>query len=700
MKRGSLALIVPTLTLAWLIIAMLIFIAISHYDFVQIYFLPLVIPFGDLFTHIAFLQYVQGLAQAIAGSALFSAACLSLGLRLIAPQDDEQRSRLAIGTTAFLLGEIVFSILFLSAIVLYQLTPLMVAIAFALGLAIGLPRLVAFVRGPLRLDLAAGLNGAEMLILWLIAAGMLLAILYTSAILNYDSVVQYFSNAKIMAVTHTAVYANPTDPFFVSSLHPGILYTSAIEIFGDQSARMLSWINGLAILLLGYAIGRELGITARGRLCFLAAMLTSTAFVDLLGDGKVELLSTAPLLAGVYWMLRSVQRPRRLAFVLIGCLLGFAMIARPYNLFLVPLFVIAFYAFHYLSLRRTGVLDVTTFLRAAPWMLLPLVALGTFHLLQNWLWLGNALAPLVSGSHLSATNWQWQFDPRLLNVYRIFYPFVVSFANSPQSLGNISPLFVGCLPFLLLKNVRQRLQQAPGLMALAFAALVTLVAWLWLFFTVVEIRYVFFLWVILFLVLGHVLDATITDLMAPLKGLIAPLVGILLIYMGVRTFVIALETYAPVDSQDQAHCDDLVFCTFQEPLNRSAPPGARVFVANAYRYYLRPDLFACSTRAQEYGNLKDLARQNSGEFWGELYRQGFRYVTYEDNFSNFHGFFAMLPSPQLAPHWLNVKELYSTPDGLERIYELEATAAPVRPETYCQLDSAGIWQVRAGAPAH
>lgn len=158
---------------------------------------------------------------------------------------------------------------------------------------------------------------------------MALATLYTSAILGYDAVVQYFSQSKLMAVEHAAVYTFREDAFLVSSFHSGILYTSLIELFGDQAARMLSWVKGLAILLLGLAIGEEVGISRRARLSFVMLMLTATAFVDLLGDGKVELISSAPLLAGIYWTLRAARKPEGCRYVLVGLLLRFAIIARP-----------------------------------------------------------------------------------------------------------------------------------------------------------------------------------------------------------------------------------------------------------------------------------------------------------------------------------------------------------------------------------
>jgi hypothetical protein len=165
--------------------------------------------------------------------------------------------------------------------------------------------------------------------------------------------------------------------------------------------------------------------------------------------------------------------------------------------------------------------------------------------------------------------------------------------------------------------------------------------------------------------------------------------------MAARTTTIAVGTYSPVDASGQAHCYDIGFCTFLDPLNAQAGAGERVFVLNAYRYYLRPDLFACSSRAEEYPQLESLAQHNSPKFWEELYLRGFRYVTFETNYAEFHSHFGPLPTMEGIPDWLRVSQTSSTPDGLQRIYKIEAVNPPEQPQTYCEKDAAGIWQIRS-----
>ncbi|HEY9152317.1 MAG TPA: hypothetical protein VIN60_05475, partial [Anaerolineales bacterium] len=485
----------------------------------------------------------------------------------------------------------------------------------------------------------------------------------------------------------------PSDSFIVSSFHSTSLFTALIQLFGDQAARMLSWVNGLAILLLGLAIAKEIGLTVRARVWFLVMMLTSTAFVDLLGDGKVELISTLPLLAAIYWMLKSKDQPSKTMLTLIGLLAGFAVIARPYNIFLATIFILFFYSYQAFIRYKERLFKFWGFVRPLLWMLPPILVLGIFHLFQNWVWLENPLAPLTYARNLSGNNWQWQFDPKLLNIFRLFYPFIVTFFNSPQSLGNISPLFIGFAPFLLAREVRQKIYFTSKLAQLIFPAIVTLLLWIILFFTVVEIRYVLFLWVLLFMPAAQILESTIQGAKKPIRIAALSLPIILIAFIGIRSFVIALDTYSPIDSKGQPQCYDTYFCTFLNPVNQAAALGDRVLVLNAYRYYLRTDLFACSSQAEEYPALEALARLNSSNFWIEAYRQGFRFVTYEKIFSEQYSHFGTIPNPESSPSWLHVTIPFPSVQNSEIIYFINAVNPPFQPETTCKQNANGVWKI-------
>lgn len=678
-------------SLGWLGLSIALFLLVNRVSYISPFLFPEMLPWQQVsFRAFEGWKFTADVLRALGGVGLFSLTALLTGAVFFQWHQISFPKLLS----AFVLGEILLSLLLLALLTLTGLKAEQTALLLSVCALPGLLRVGRCLRlnRTLASDLSASLSASPSTfirgsVLLLSAAALGLA----SARLGYDAAAYYFTQARLMAVTGQAVFTYPGDAFVVSSFHPGILFTAIIQLFGDQAARMLSWLNGGVILLAGWEIGKAAGLSARARWFFLTLMLTSTAFVDLLGDGKVELISTAPPVVALWWMMDSLQNPARGRFLLIGALLGFSMIARPYNIFLVPVFTVWFYLFQvWPVLRREGFAAALRFARPVLWMFPTLLLMGIFHLWQNDRWLGSPLAPLTYARELDSGDWQWQFDPTLLTLLRLLYPLTLTFLNTPQSLGNISPLFAGFLPFLLLPEVRARLRFSAPFRSLFFPALLTLLLWISVFFTVVEIRYVFFLWVLLFLFGAQVIEAVFEALPTGYQRLLRAALTMLLAFIFIRTVVIALATYSPIDANGQAHCYDLPLCTFLDPLNQNAPQGSRVFALHAYRYYLRPDLFACSSLSDETQQLFHLS--GSGEaFWTELYRLGFEYVTYEKHYALLRARFGSLPALTEAPDWMTVEEITSR--GGLAIYRLHVHEPPFAPLKTCVPTSNGSWQV-------
>jgi len=683
-----------TMLFAWLILVIILFIITNRNSYLQGLIWPNITELQNSIERINPIQFGLAFIKALIGITIFTLACLTLGLGII-KTFQLPGNKLIIGLTAYLVGEILYSFTFLTVISLGKMTPIWGSIIFLAGITFGIKAFFEYARlfAP---SIPSGAN-REKTLSFLIVGVIGLSLFYASARLGYDAVAEYFTHAKIIAQTGQKIIMYPTDGFVVSSFHPGILFSAIIQLFGDQAARLLCWVNGLVILLAGWAIGQELGFSRRTRLFFLTLVMTSTAFGDLLGDGKVELISTAPIIVSLYWMLKSRATPLPTFFLLIGAFLGFSIISRPYNLFLVPIFTIVFYvSWFWENVRLNGWKRGLYRSFSVFWMIPSLITCGVFHLGQNQVWLDSFLAPLTYSQNLNTSDWQWQFDPASLNTLRLLYPFTITFMNTPQSLGNISPFFLGILTFLLIKTVRSQLYISTLTRNLLISALISLGLWLALFFTVVEIRYVFFIWIILFLLTAQIIAAVMDACGKAYQIILHTSLVALLIFIAARTLTISLATYSPIDSTGKAHCYDIPFCTFLEPLNMSAEIGERVFVLHAYRYYLRPDLFACSSQSQEYAILQTLAKKNDGAFWSELYRQGFRYITYEKNFAEFHSHFGTIPPPASAPEWIKITLISATKN--ETIHKLQAINPPFQPQISCGSTPNGIWQVSANQP--
>jgi hypothetical protein len=224
-------------------------------------------------------------------------------------------------------------------------------------------------------------------------------------------------------------------------------------------------------------------------------------------------------------------------------------------------------------------------------------------------------------------------------------------------------------------------------------AILTLLLWIIFFFTVVEIRYVLFLWIILFLVTAQIFESTFKHIEAVVSSLIYLLTIALLAAMIARTFLIAVITYFPYNDSKQQYCVDTNLCMFLDTINRPAAPGDRVLVLHAYRYYLRPDLFACASQAHEYTTLVALSHRNSSDFWMEVYRQGYRYIMYEQHLSERGYNLGNLRSLNILPNWMKIEVLYSSANANQLIYRLDTVNPPVLPEVSCKQDSEGLWKL-------
>ena len=675
---------------ALLALAIIMFVVANLIGLVQIFIWPDAANLWASIERINLLEFGISNFKALLGVSVFSIACFGLGLGVL-DRLKLTNDRLILALTAFLTGEILFSFTFLTLISLTELTPRWVGGILLIGTTLGVKPLWEQFRQLLRyplLDL-----DREKTLSVLIIGVTISSLFYASARLGYDAAAEYFTHAKIIAQTGQKILMYPSDGFVVSSLHPGILFSASIQLFGDQAARMLSWVNGLVILLAGWAIGREMGFSSRARLFFLTLLLTSTAFVDLLGDGKVELISTAPIAVALYWMLKSCATPTPSFFLLNGVFLGFAIISRPYNIFLVTVFTALFYLLWWWdNIRSQGWKPGLQRSYSVLWMIPTLVASGAFHLWQNHIWLNSFMAPLAYSQNLNANDWQWQFDPASLNTLRLLYPFTITFMNTPQSLGNISPLFIGSLPFLLLTHIRARLTLSETLRNFLLPALITLTLWITLFFTVVEIRYVLFIWVLLLLFGAQIIETIFNGLEKGQLAILRAMFSALLIFITLRALLISLTTYSPLDTTGQAHCDNFFLCSSLIPVNQAAAPGDRIFVLNSYRYYLRQDLFACSSQANEYHRLQMARRIGPTQFWEELYRQGFTYVIYEEHIALSRFYFGELPSTEYAPAWLTIEPvLYISNDMF--VYHLRPEHPPKAPEKACQQTDDGRWQV-------
>jgi hypothetical protein len=634
--------------------------------------------------------FIKSLSLAVAGMLFLIVTCIVLGS--IFTKNIQNGNNISTAhwlcklATAFLIGEIIYSLILLGLGILGHLSQITTAIVLTVGFLMGaLSAISVFSTHQKQKINEQFKNDAKDDLIFLLSVIIILStILLTPARLSYDSVALYFSNAKLIAMSHQ-IQSFMDDSFVVSSFHTGVLYSAIIQLFGDQAARLFSWINGVFIVILCMGLAEQAALSRTGKIITLVLLATSTAFLDLFGDGKIELTTTLPALAAVYWLINANKSKRASDYLFVGIFSGFAMIARPYNVILLGGFI----GIYYIVSKGSAISRVKSFLLIA----FPIAIFLGLHIIANSLILGDPLAPINNTLKVNKDVWQWSFDPEQIWAMRVFYPLVATFINTPQSLGNISPLLIMFLPVFFLKQSRENVSLGDELRKISIIASLVLGVWIMTFFTVLEIRYVLFLWVIIYLAVAETIGSSLEYMHPVYKKTSQSIFIILLLFMLVRNVFVAVDAYAPVDKNNTPQCGDFIFCNFLAPVNEMANPGERVLALNAYRYYLRAELFACSSKNTEYAEIRDASLFSNDAFWLEAHRQGYTYIIYERNYAVRHLYMDFFPDLENTPAWLRLERLKGEEDDSNVSYKIHYINPPHQMEKIC-LQNDGVWLVQ------
>ena len=681
----------------WSLVCLVIFMyfpgAISQIYGVSFYNAPSIV---ENYSRISIAFFLDTLISFL-GMIFYGIACTSLGLRIATffhLGENSYHSHHTLGITipiSFLIGNAAFSLLFLFTASLFSITKLYSAIILSFGLLSGFGQFKL-----LSLPTILPKTWYEKIVISLLLAILTLALFQSSARISYDSASTYFSYAKLSALKyHIDYFLDNT--FVVSISQATIIYAVMIQLFGDQSARLISWLFGVATIWLGTTLTETIGGTKSAQRILPVLIVTSTAFIDLMGDGKVDLFSSAYSLSSIYWFINAVkvrQDKKRTLFIFSGCLTGFACILRPQNVFLIGAFVVSYS----LLKLRTKYISRLQFTRQIYWMILGACGFAFYHLVINWIVVGTPLAFLSVLTKINPTDGPWDYNPNVVWVYRLFYPLVITFKNSGASLGNISPLIVAFLPLLMSAPIRRHINLKDDAAEIYIATVIVLFSWVILIFTVVEVRYVFFLWIILFIPISEIIAGMFESPSITLRWVSVSCVILIMVFILIRSFYISLITYSPIDEEGNPRCYNSALCNQFEAANKYASPGERVLVLSPFRYYLRSDLFACSTSHEDYRRLQTASQKGNLEFWDEVYRQGYKYIIYDKNYAALHLELAIIPDPNNAPNWIKLEAIFGNPGDSQVTYKIIASNSFSEIGLSCLQDSSNNWTIIPATP--
>lgn len=604
--------------------------------------------------------------------------------------------------SAFMLGLGVVSSLWLLIGLAGWLSPLVVVTLLVVFLAGGTPRFLALLpdlMNALR-DLRRWLQGQDRpMVAVLFVAIAFLGLLGMGAFIKPpmgDAEAFYMTYPKIMAASERVVempggYADFSRIGLLGEMH----FAALIELGGLHAAKLFVWIVALATIVMLLVLGNYVGLGHTG-LCFLFLMaVTSSAFTNHTGDGKVDLFGAAVGVGAVYWALRSGEPGRggpglRVA----GMLAGFGVVAKLsyFVALLPPLFLIVVWN-AWIPVGQIG----TRFMKQLFSLVGPVAAFSSWfaigmvpHIIKN-AWLFSApLAPVMGGGGASWVNQTW-FSEADTAWILLTYPLALAFGRYPMQSGNLSLLFLAFAPLLfLIPALRTRVKRP--LVQITGAAILGTGLWMALRPSVIAPRYLLATLFLFAPVVALAAERTYLDEARPrilsVTMILTTLMALIIVASPLtklpKYFVDVIRGTFPECGLASGYCDPL------SKLNDRAAQGDRVFFAGYYSYWLRSDLLQCRDNRQD-----ELALVNAGstdERWATVYARGFRYividkVTHADKWKTW--------LPATAPSWLEVAEIVST--GELSILSLTArsgaSSTPVH--VTCVRISPPAWDVRS-----
>jgi hypothetical protein len=623
----------------------------------------------------------------------FSLACIGAGtgvLRMFSRKHEEPP--LTELVLAFLLGQCILGSLFLLLALASQFSKPMLFVITTPFSCLGLWHLYVIRKTVLvvvRAGIQAFTNAPH---LWqFVAVGVTCIFIVGGAasiagFLTVDAKAFYLTLPKVVASSHRLVPLTGYESFTSVGLLAE-MQLAALFLLGMPGAtpRLFCWITGLAGAAMLLAICRHAGLARRGQIIGLVIMATSTAVTLLWSQGKTDLFAAVYGLGGALYALGSWhESTRRQSIVLAGLFTGFALVAK-------LTYVVAFLPTIYILLFWRQIPQLWLVLYCGKGRMVALrqhlnevsiFAVGAFlallpHLVKNLFLFGTLINTYGEG------HW---FSAETTHHLLLTYPLVLIFGNYWAQYGNMSPLLLSFLPLLLLAPWLKKPWNGP-VAAISVAAFAGLVAWVALFPAIPMPRY--FLAPLLLLIVPAAWAAerwSRRDKVSSLGVSLATL-AVLIIFLRVNSLPTLSDAfrYLFVEQTEKGlNHDEASSYSVYEAINKTADPGARVFLISYFRFWLRPDLIQTSNGAHDLNIVWD--DKHPDKFWRQLHENGFTYLYAEDNAS------PAMKALNTVPDWVAVEPIY--PKGqYGAAYRLIFRNAPGKVRMTTKEVSPGAWDV-------
>jgi hypothetical protein len=459
-----------------------------------------------------------------------------------------------------------------------------------------------------------------------------------------DALRWYLVLPRVVAESHRLQLHAFLSPYF--GLHPIQIEMHWAALFGISNETAVTVWDALCAFSTLAGIGLlAAALTSSRRVAILAVLmiLSTPGFYNLIGGGKPDNAAAQYAIAAFVWVALLPRLGLR-STIFAGCCAGWMIAGRYTNAVLLPGLVI----FAILMLRASESSHVAALVRSRKFWAMHAVAgsiaaglAGAPMLIKNWLLGGCPVALIFSCQEKFLTGPNWIKGALSITTQKRFsltdvlsYPLVWTYGSQGNLLGNISPLFIGCLPFFFLYR-RSMLVRSGAAAGIAGAS--AIVAW-WLFINGLfpNPRWIVAPLGLVAIALSASLVAANDDFGTGLlarrlaQGAIATLLVFLLFQS--RGAIYAIRYAAGIDNRSTNYNAKPGY-DVATWLNGHLHPGQRVAFAgwNGFSYFLDPTHLLNTETLSDAARLWQLCRCSAPDawtssFWNFYADRGFTYV--------------------------------------------------------------------------
>jgi hypothetical protein len=508
-----------------------------------------------------------------------------------------------------------------------------------------------------------------------------------------DAEAFYMTYPKIIAASERIIPM--ATPGYWSFSQVGLMgemhFAALMQLSGVQAAKLFVWPISVAAALMLMGVAAESGVGRTGQWFAVIMLLTSSAFTTHITNGKVDLFAAALGISAFYWGLKASScQWRKSALAVTGLFTGFAVVAKlPYIVALAPSVLLLVMARHYLAETRPKGRTLLSLLAVAGQLSLWFTIAVIPHMIKNEVFFQAPLTPLIGPPELTWLTEQSWLSPEETRRVVLTYPYALVFGRYGMQEGRLSFLL---LVFILLAVNLPRAKlmwRHSALAQITIAALLGTVIWVFLKPSVFAPRYMLAT-LLMFIPLAAGAAEYSYQSEKTNRWLWIGIIALLILALGTTThrpltkWPSHLIRYAKGEFSECELASK--YCNRLKTVNQVAMPGARIYFAGYYSFWLRPDLLQCCQTPRD-GSLRGSSETMKAK-WAHLFDRGFEYLVID---KLTHRSALEFIDKSHAPDWLKIENIWDDP--LLLIYKITAKDERRNAKVACRQISGPAWDI-------